>query len=62
MYITTETLVFIRLHRKADFMMLKISCTKGRKVCVDENKLGPAKEWHHRPSGLGSRLVVVVRQ
>ena len=56
--VSTGTLmVLIRLYKKIDLM-----ATKDRKVYVDENKLSPGKNGHHKLSGLGSRLIVLIRQ
>ena len=60
MCVTTGTLVLIRLYKKADLLETKVNSTKGRKVGVEENN--PEKNGGHKPSSLGGRSVVVVRQ
>ena len=39
MRVITDTLVLIRLHKKADLLEAKVHGIKGRKVCADKNIL-----------------------
>ena len=56
--VTTGThMVLIRLYKKVYLM-----ATKDIKVYADENKLLPGKNGHHKLSGFGSRLIVLIRQ
>ena len=56
MCITTDTLVMIILHKKAD---LKVNCTRDRKVHVDKNNFDLGKNGYHRAGGLSVRSIVV---
>ena len=48
---------------KANLQKTKVNDTKIiRKVRVDGYKLCTGKEWGHRPSSLGGRLIVVVSE
>ena len=40
----------------------KFKCHKTRQICVNVNSLCPSKNGGHKPSGLGSGLIVIVRQ
>ena len=62
MRVTTDTLVLIRLHKKADlldakFMALKIERFVQTKIYFDLERNG-----HHRFSSVGGRSFVAVRQ
>ena len=37
MHVNSETLILIRLHKKADLMSIYVNCTNDRKVYADEN-------------------------
>ena len=47
---------------KANLKKTKVNATKITKVCADRNKLCTGKNGEHRPSGLGSRSIVVVSE
>ena len=54
--------ILIRLHNKADLLETNFNSIKYRKVCVDENLGKNGHDTMHTPSGLGSRLIVVIRK
>ena len=65
MYVTTGILVLIRLHKKEDLQEMKVNDMNDapcRKICADENRLDLGKNRHHRPIGVGDRLITVVKQ
>ena len=62
MCVTTGTMVLIRLYKKADLWETKIDATKNRKVHVDRKSFDLGKNGSHKPSGLGGRSIVIVRQ
>ena len=59
---TTGTVVLIRLHKKTDLLDMKVNYRKDRKACVDKNSFDPGKNVCHKPIGLSSRSIVVIRQ
>ena len=59
---TTGTVVLIRLHKKADLIDMKVNCRKNGKAHVDKNSFDLGKNVCHKPSSLGSRSIVVIRQ
>ena len=60
MCVTTEILVLIRLHKKAD--LIETKCRKDRKVHAEKTSFDLGKNGHHQPSSLGDGLIVVVRE
>ena len=48
--------------RKADLQKMEVNTTKIRKVCRTEINFVLGKNGGHKPSSLGDRLIVVVRQ
>ena len=57
MCVTTDTLVMIRLHKKAD---LQVNCTRDRKVHEDKKSFDLGKNGCHRAGDLSIRSIVVV--
>ena len=43
-YITTGTLVLIRLYKKAKLLETILNCRKDGKILVDKNSISPGKE------------------
>ena len=65
LYMCVTTIILVQYwseYKKADLPETKVYATKERKVSADENKPWHGEEWTPQTSGLGSRLIVVVRQ
>ena len=60
--IATDSLVFIRLHKKVDLLETKVNCMKDGRFMWMKIRFDLAKNGHHKLCGLGDRLIVVVRQ
>ena len=61
-YITTGTLVLIKLHKKADLLEIKINSTKDIKVHMDKLGFDLEKNGGHTPSSSGSRSTLAGRE